>query len=175
MQSSHYPGLNDENDYQWLTERNVLAQAKALARTLKPYGYDHVNIDAGWWSDFTWKPGYDAHGRQTPNAQRFPRGMAPVAADVHRLGLKAGIYLPVGLEKPAYDDGDYPIAGAPGCSTHDIVYSDKRTTNGWDNVQDRLREAVRAEVRRQPGRRDRRVGLRPAEARRRRTRLGQER
>ncbi|GAB3674277.1 hypothetical protein GCM10028814_03050 [Angustibacter aerolatus] len=133
MQSSHYPGLNDENDYQWLTERNVLAQAKALARTLKPYGYDHVNIDAGWWSDFTWKPGYDAHGRQTPNAQRFPRGMAPVAADVHRLGLKAGIYLPVGLEKPAYDDGDYPIAGAPGCSTHDIVYSDKRTTNGWDS------------------------------------------
>ncbi|MFD0784561.1 alpha-galactosidase D, partial [Micromonospora azadirachtae] len=134
MQSSKYPGLNPDGDYSYLTESNVLKQADALARKLKPYGYEYVNIDAGWWRDFAWQPRFDEYARQTAEPSRFPRGMKAVADDIHAKGLKAGIYLPVGLEKEAYADGAAPIWNAPGCTTADIVYPDLRTTNGWDSA-----------------------------------------
>ncbi|WP_431953481.1 alpha-galactosidase D [Actinacidiphila sp. bgisy167] len=133
MQSSKYPGLNPTGDYSYLTEANVLKQADALAAKLKKYGYSYVNLDAGWWRDQSWKPEFDAYGRQTPDPERFPRGMKAVADHIHGKGLKAGIYLPVGLEKEAYGDGTVPIWKAAGCTTADIVYDDLRTTNGWDS------------------------------------------
>ncbi|MEU3854808.1 carbohydrate-binding protein [Streptomyces sp. NPDC029554] len=134
MQSSKYPGLNPDGDYSWLTEANVLKQADALAAKLKKYGYEYVNIDAGWWRDKDWKPGFDRHGRQQADPVRFPRGMKAVADHLHAKGLKAGIYLPVGLEKEAYGDGKVPVLDAEGCTTADIVYGDLRTTNGWDSA-----------------------------------------
>ncbi|MEU1369110.1 CBM35 domain-containing protein [Streptomyces sp. NPDC005803] len=133
MQSSKYPGLNPDGDYSYLTEKNVLMQAGALASKLKKYGYEYVNIDAGWWRDTAWKPEFDAYARQAPDPGRFPRGMKPVADDIHAKGLKAGIYLPVGLEKEAYGEGQVPVFGAAQCTTADIVYPDLRTTNGWDS------------------------------------------
>jgi hypothetical protein len=48
MQSSNYPGLNPGGNGSWLTEANLLPQVDALASKLKPYGYEYVNIDAGW-------------------------------------------------------------------------------------------------------------------------------
>lgn len=133
MQSSKYPGLNPRGDYSWLHEANVLKQADAMSAKLKQYGYTYVNIDAGWWMTWDWKAQFDANGRPTPDKQKFPHGMKYVADYIHRKGLKAGIYLPVGLEKVAYEKGDLPIAGAPQCTLHDIVYADRRTTNGWDS------------------------------------------
>ncbi|MFI6265278.1 alpha-galactosidase D [Micromonospora sp. NPDC051006] len=134
MQSSKYPGLNPDGDYSYLTEANVLKQADAMAAKLKPYGYEYVNIDAGWWRDNGWAPKFDEYARQTPDPVRFPRGMKAVADHIHALGLKAGIYLPVGLEKEAYLGGATPIWNAPGCTTASIVYPDLRTTNGWDSA-----------------------------------------
>ncbi|MFC1437359.1 carbohydrate-binding protein [Streptacidiphilus sp. N1-10] len=134
MQSSSYPGLNPDGNYSYLTEANVLKQTDALATTLKSAGYDYVNIDAGWWMDNSWTPEYDQYGRQTPDPTRFPDGMKAVADHIHSKGLKAGIYLPVGLEKGAYGGGTVPIYNAPGCTTADIVYPDLRTTNGWDSA-----------------------------------------
>lgn len=133
MQTSSYPGLNPTGQYSYLTEANVLKQADAMAAKLKRYGYEYVNIDAGWWRDQEWTPEFDGHGRQRADPERFPRGMKPVADDLHRKGLKAGIYLPVGLEKEGYGGGELPIWNAPGCTTGDIVYGDLRTTNGWDS------------------------------------------
>ncbi|MEV5388468.1 carbohydrate-binding protein [Streptomyces sp. NPDC052721] len=134
MQSSKYPGLNPDGDYSYLTEANVLKQADALAAKLKPYGYTYVNIDSGWWRDKDWKPEFDAYARQQADPVRFPHGMKAVADHIHGLGLKAGIYLPVGLEKEAYGDGKVPVRHADGCTTADIVYGDLRTTNGWDSA-----------------------------------------
>jgi hypothetical protein len=134
MQSSQYPGLNPNGSYSYLTEANVLKQTDALASKLKDYGYTYVNIDAGWWMDNSWTPGYDQYGRQRPDPVRFPHGMKAVADHIHAKGLKAGIYLPVGLEKGAYGDGRTPILNAPGCTTADAVYPDLRTTNGWDSA-----------------------------------------
>lgn len=133
MQSSKYPGLNPNGDYSYLTEANVLKQTDALAAKLKDYGYSYVNIDAGWWRDNAWTPEYDQYGRQAPDPVRFPHGMKAVADHIHAKGLKAGIYLPVGLEKEAYGGGTVPIWNAPGCTTADVVYPDLRTTNGWDS------------------------------------------
>jgi Alpha galactosidase A/Alpha galactosidase C-terminal beta sandwich domain/Carbohydrate binding module (family 35) len=134
MQSSNYPGLNPKGMGSYLSEAHVLQQADALASKLKKYGYDYVNIDAGWWMNWAWQSEYDKYGRQTPDPERFPHGMKYVADHIHAKGLKAGIYLPVGLEKGAYGDGTVPIADAPGCTTGDIVYPDLRTTNGWDSA-----------------------------------------
>ncbi|CAL9649086.1 alpha-galactosidase D [Streptomyces sp. enrichment culture] len=133
MQSSKYPGLNPKGDYSYLTEANVTKQTDAMAAKLKPYGYEYINIDAGWWMDWTWKPQFDEYGRQKADPERFPSGMKAVADRIHSKGLKAGIYLPVGLEKAAYNDGRTPIWNAEGCTTADIVYDDLRTTNGWDS------------------------------------------
>jgi hypothetical protein len=133
QQSSSYPGLNPNGSFSYLTETNVLKQTDALAAKLKAYGYDYVNIDAGWWRDYKWNPEYDQYGRQAADPTRFPDGMKSVADYIHAKGLKAGIYLPVGLEKEAYGGGTVPIWNAPGCTTADIVYPDLRTTNGWDS------------------------------------------
>jgi hypothetical protein len=133
MQSSKYPGLNDKGDYSWLTEANIVKQTDAVASKLKKYGYEYINIDAGWWADWKWNFGYDAYGRPTPNAERFPHGMKWVADYIHRKGLKAGIYIPVGLAKGVVDDGGHPVWNAPGCTTLSLVFPDKRTTNGWDS------------------------------------------
>jgi alpha galactosidase A-like protein/alpha galactosidase C-like protein/carbohydrate binding protein with CBM35 domain len=129
-ESTKYPGGGQK----WLTEPNLLKQVDALATTLKPYGYRYVNIDAGWSATPDWVFHFDANGREEADPQRFPHGMKWVADYIHAKGLKAGIYLPVGLEIAAYRDGRTPIADAPGCTTEDIVYPDLRTTNGWDSA-----------------------------------------
>ncbi|WP_210583964.1 CBM35 domain-containing protein [Streptomyces sp. GESEQ-35] len=134
MQSSKYPGLNPKGDYSYLSEANVLKQTDAMAAKLKNYGYEYINIDAGWWMDWSWKQNYDEYGRQKADPERFPSGMKAVADRIHAKGLKAGIYLPVGLEKGAYNDGKTPIWNAEGCTTADLVYDDLRTTNGWDSA-----------------------------------------
>ncbi|MFE0255848.1 alpha-galactosidase D [Streptomyces sp. NPDC059010] len=134
MQSSKYPGLNPKGDYSYLSEANVTRQTDAMAAKLKKYGYEYVNIDAGWWMDWSWKPRYDEYGRQKADPERFPSGMKAVADRIHAKGLKAGIYLPVGLEKGAYGGGKTPIRNADGCTTGDIVHDDLRTTNGWDSA-----------------------------------------
>jgi hypothetical protein len=134
MQSSKYPGLNPDGDYSYLTEANVLQQTDAMASKLKQYGYEYVNIDAGWWRDKSWRPEFDENARQKADPDRFPHGMKSVADHIHAKGLKAGIYLPAGLEKEAYGEGRTPIANTGDCTTADIVYSDLRTTNGWDSA-----------------------------------------
>jgi hypothetical protein len=134
MQSSKYPGLNPKGDYSYLSEANVIKQTDAMAAKLKKYGYEYVNIDAGWWMDWSWKSQFDEYGRQKADPVRFPSGMKAVADRIHAKGLKPGIYLPVGLEKGAYNDGNNPIWNADGCTTGDIVYDDLRTTNGWDSA-----------------------------------------
>ncbi|TDW75428.1 fibronectin type III domain-containing protein [Kribbella pratensis] len=126
LQSTNYPGVNPDGPGSFISEKNILTQANALATKLKPYGYEYVNVDAGW------QDGGDEYGRPVAMAKRFPRGMKAVGDDIHKLGLKFGIYTTVGLGTDVYRDGNTPIYDAPGCFTRDIVYPDLRKTNGWD-------------------------------------------
>jgi hypothetical protein len=134
LQSTQRAGVNPNGGASWLTETRLLEQVDNMATKLKPYGYNSVNIDAGWSRDFDWNTiHFDSYGREIASPQRFPSGMKSVADYIHAKGLKAGIYLPVGLDKEAYGGGQVPIWNAPGCTTADIVYPDLRTTNGWDS------------------------------------------
>jgi hypothetical protein len=128
LESTNYPGVNPTGGASWLTEAHVLANADVEAARLKSHGYDYVNIDAGWLG------GFDSYGRPVANATTFPDGIAYIGNYVHRKGLKLGIYLAVGLDPKAYGDGTTPIFGAPGCHTSDLVYPDKRLTNGWNSA-----------------------------------------
>src|SRR3954470_24669061 len=128
LQSTNYPGVNPDGPGSFISEKNILAQAQAMATKLKPYGYEYINVDAGW------QGGGDEYGRPIANPARFPRGMKAVGDDIHALGLKFGIYTVVGLGMDVYRDGNTPIYDAPGCFTRDIVYPDLRLTNGWDQA-----------------------------------------
>ncbi|MFD8691550.1 alpha-galactosidase D [Streptomyces sp. NPDC059651] len=133
LQTTSYPGVNPAGAYSYLTEANVSKQTDALASKLKKFGYEYINIDAGWWRGWDWTPEFDGYGRQQADKERFPSGMKVVADRIHGKGLKAGIYLPVGLEKEGYGGGLLPVWNTDDCTTGDIVYSDLRTTNGWDS------------------------------------------
>jgi alpha-galactosidase len=70
-----------------LDEAAVLGNADAIVRSgLRDVGYEYVCLDDHWHG------GRDRDGRLRPDPVRFPRGIGPVVDDVHRLGLKLGIY-----------------------------------------------------------------------------------
>ncbi|WP_152364513.1 fibronectin type III domain-containing protein [Microlunatus speluncae] len=126
LQATNYPGVNPDGPGSWLHEDRVRAQADVMAADLAEFGYEYINIDAGWQS------GGDEHGLPTVNQDRFPSGIKALSDYVHDRGLRFGIYTVVGLGKDVYRDGTTPIKDAPGCTTADLVYDDLRTTNGWD-------------------------------------------
>ena len=82
----------------------IEAQADVMHADLQRYGYRYVNIDAGWFK------GVDQYGRQTWDPALFPGGISAVAAYVHKLGLKLGIYLTPGIPPEAVA-ANSPILG----------------------------------------------------------------
>ncbi|SEC43541.1 Alpha galactosidase A [Streptomyces sp. 3213] len=87
-----------------LTQDGIKAQARVMHDKLRRYGYRYINIDAGW-SDHL-----DAYGRNTWDTTRFPDGIPALAAYLHRLGLKFGIYLTPGVPIEAYQK-NLPVQG----------------------------------------------------------------
>jgi hypothetical protein len=82
-------GWNDWNAFGCnVSEKLVEATAaKIVSSGLKADGYQYVNIDDCWMS-----PNRDANGNLVPDPVKFPDGISGVAAYVHSLGLKLGIY-----------------------------------------------------------------------------------
>ncbi len=82
-------GWNSWNVYRdEVSAEVIVAVAEALVATgMRDLGYQYVNIDDHWHAAARLPDG-------TPAADpvRFPDGIAPVAARVHELGLKLGIY-----------------------------------------------------------------------------------
>lgn len=74
-----------------ISDSLIRTQADAVVRLgLRELGYDHVNIDDGF---FGWR---DSTGLMHPHPERFPDGMKVVADYIHSKGLKAGIYSDAG-------------------------------------------------------------------------------
>src|SRR5215469_1791885 len=88
-------GWNDWAHYQCdFTAATILANARALVRTgLAARGYNTVTIDDCWMTKTR-----DSRGNLQADPRRFPQGMKPVAAAIHALGLKFGIYEDAGYE-----------------------------------------------------------------------------
>ncbi|MCC9306169.1 NEW3 domain-containing protein [Kitasatospora sp. RB6PN24] len=99
-------GWNDWSYYQCgIDEKTILGNAQALVTTgLARKGYDTVTIDDCWMSQQR-----DAKGDLVANPALFPDGMAYVGQQLHKLGLKFGIY---------EDAGTSTCGGYPGSLDH---------------------------------------------------------
>jgi hypothetical protein len=100
----------------------VRGEARALISTgLRSVGYRYVNIDDGWYQcPGPQGPNVDKYGRWVVNTASYPNvghknGVAALAAYVHRLGLKFGIYMTPGISQQAVAKNT-PILG-----THDTA------------------------------------------------------
>jgi alpha-galactosidase len=75
-----------------VTEDLIRRQAEALVATgMAQVGYEYVVIDD------CWQVARDSAGVIVPDPDRFPRGIANLAAFVHGLGLKFGLYTDAGV------------------------------------------------------------------------------
>ena len=97
-------GWNDwYQDRCGVTEAEILASARELVSTgLARDGYDTVVIDDCWMA-----PARSASGALLPDPATFPDGIAYVARQVHRLGLKLGIYESAGTATCSGRPGSY--------------------------------------------------------------------
>jgi hypothetical protein len=115
----------------WLDEAHIKAASDVMQQKLQSAGYEYINIDSGWSVDFAWtRNTWDAYGVPLANAERFPSGIAGIAAYVHAKAQKLGIYGVVGLPSEVYN-GNYPIEGTQ-CHAQDIARQPLTTVpNGW--------------------------------------------
>ncbi|GIH24402.1 hypothetical protein Aph01nite_27120 [Acrocarpospora phusangensis] len=108
----------------WITADQIIKQSDAMRAKLQKYGYEYINVDAGW------NDGIDANGRPKPSATLYPQGLQKVIDHVHANGQKFGLYLIPGVGPEVYN-ASLPIAGAPGCTTHDIAAQPLRPSDYW--------------------------------------------
>lgn len=107
-----------------VTEAEYLENARILAERFLSSGYDIATVDIQWYESGAHSSHYrpfaplrlDAHGRPQPAPNRFPsaagdRGFAPLAAQVHGLGLRFGVHLMRGIPRQAVGL-ELPIAGS---------------------------------------------------------------
>jgi hypothetical protein len=95
----------------------IEGEARALVSTgLAAAGYRYINIDDGWYQcPGSQGPNVDGYGRWVVNTASYPNvgsqnGIAALAAYVHSLGLKFGIYLTPGISSQAVAQNT-PILG----------------------------------------------------------------
>ncbi|HET7746450.1 MAG TPA: NPCBM/NEW2 domain-containing protein [Vicinamibacteria bacterium] len=92
--------------YQEISSDEILANARWIARHLKPYGARYVQVDDGWQGTGHGKN--DNRDWTTIDARFRARGMDGLAREIRALGLEAGIWLaPHGQsnERVARDSG----------------------------------------------------------------------
>jgi len=108
-------GWNSWNSFgPTINEAQVLETARIMAEKLLPFGYDIFTIDIQWYEpeakSYTYNPdpvpAMDDYGRLLPAPNRFPssaggEGFAPLAAEIHKLGLKFGVHLMRGIPRLA--------------------------------------------------------------------------
>ncbi len=111
----------------------VKGEAKALVQTgLAAAGYKYVNLDDGWYQcPSSAGPNVDAYGRWVVNTAQYPNvgpanGIQALAAYVHKLGLKFGIYETPGISAQAVAENT-PILGTS--ATADDIATTKRQAN----------------------------------------------
>jgi alpha-galactosidase len=90
------------------TEAIIKAQAQAMHQNLQSSGFQYVNLDDFWYLDP--RVTVDTYGRWVPDPTTFPDGMAALAAYIHGLGLKFGMYITPGIPVAAVN-ANTPIEG----------------------------------------------------------------
>lgn len=101
------------------TAAKIEAEARALKTSgLQKLGYDYVNLDDFWYEcPGSQGPNVNRYGLWIPDSSRFPshgkiNGIEALAAYVHSLGMKFGIYVTPGISMQAVRKNT-PILGTP--------------------------------------------------------------
>lgn len=117
-------GWNSWNSFATtITEAQARETAAIMRDRLLPFGYDIFTVDIQWYepeaSSYEYNaapvPAMDGYGRLMPAPNRFPssargKGFAPLAADIHAMGMKFGIHLMRGIPRLAVKK-NLPILG----------------------------------------------------------------
>jgi alpha-galactosidase len=113
-------GWNSWNEYACNINETVFLTTAGLLISLglKDLGYKYVNIDDCWSSKANQRD--NVTGRINPDYAKFPRGVQHTADEIHKLGLKLGIYS---------DAGSLTCAGYAGSLGHEVV--DANTWADW--------------------------------------------
>jgi len=100
----------------WISEAKIKQQSDAMKTYLQPYGYEYINIDAGWNGDM------DSYGRPIPSTTNYPNGFTNLVDYVHNNGQKIGLYFIPGLSVDAYNQNLQVYNTS--CRMQDITYKD---------------------------------------------------
>ncbi|MFG1732816.1 X2-like carbohydrate binding domain-containing protein [Paenibacillus sp. 843] len=107
----------------WITADHIKAQSDAMHEKLQPYGYNYINVDAGW------NGSMDEYGRPVPSTTLYPDGLQDVIDYVHANGQKFGLYLIPGLSPQAYED-NLQIYGTT-CRMQEIAAQPLQKSDYW--------------------------------------------
>jgi len=117
-------GWNSFDSYGvYLHEKAALANLEAMAKKLKPFGYEYFVIDNGWFGEYKLRPAglYPAEkhasdvrlnefGLVKPSKCYFPNGFEPIVKRARKLGIKVGVHLMRGIPRKAVEL-NLPIKG----------------------------------------------------------------
>ncbi|HEY2546971.1 MAG TPA: glycoside hydrolase family 27 protein, partial [Candidatus Acidoferrum sp.] len=149
-------GWNSWDSYgETVSEADIKANAAWMAEHLKPYGWQYVVVDEGWYvtnqstrsetvpAQFS----LDAYGRYVPAVNTIPSaeqgaGLKPLADYLHTLGLKFGIHILRGIPREAVFK-NLPIAGT---SFHARAAADLSDTCPWNTYNYGLKESPAAQA-----------------------------
>jgi alpha-galactosidase len=140
---AHNPpmGWNSFDSYGvYLHEKAAFENLDAMAKKLKPYGYNYFVIDNGWFGEYKLEPGtlyalerhasdlhINEYGLLQPSKTYFPNGLKPLIDRCHAKGLKFGLHLMRGIPRKAVELNT-PIKGTS-YFAQDIA--DKKNICSW--------------------------------------------
>ena len=123
-----------------INEADYKSNVEWFRQHLKPFGWQYVVIDEGWYlknaesgGKPAWQYTVSEDGRYLPALNRFPSaangaGFKPLADYVHSLGLKFGLHIIRGIPKEAVEK-NLPIAGG---QFHAADAADTSDTCRWN-------------------------------------------
>ncbi|WP_181898329.1 glycoside hydrolase family 27 protein [Alteromonas aestuariivivens] len=129
-----------------INEQEMRENAKFIAEHLKPFGWEYVVLDLGWYAPGADRYNYkqddipvviDEFGRFLPCPEKFPssangQGLKPLADYVHSLGLKFGLHIMRGIPLQAVKQKT-PVKGTR--VTADQIAYDRENCPWFNSMQ----------------------------------------
>lgn len=113
-------GWSSWNEYECNINETVFVNVGKLLVSLglRDLGYNYVNIDDCWSDKVNQRD--NSTGKIRPDYVKFPQGIKHTADEIHKLGLKIGIYS---------DSGSLTCGGFAGSLGHEVL--DAETWANW--------------------------------------------
>ena len=136
-------GWNSFDSYGvYLHEEAAMANIAAMAKKLKPYGYEYFVVDNGWFGEYALQEGtifpaekhahdiqINEYGHFLPSKVYFPNGFEPLVEHCREHDLKFGVHLMRGIPRKAVEL-NLPIKGTP-YTARDIAITDPDLNCQW--------------------------------------------